>query len=126
MTRIAVTTTTLSSPNPRRLAEFYQTLLGWERGSDEHGWVTIGPADGGHRLGFHVDEAYQPPVWPSRPDEPPMQVHLEIATDDLPAAVAIVVEAGANQADVQPQDDVRVMLDPDGHPFCLFLWPDMP
>ena len=22
-------------------------------------------------------------------------------------------------ADFQPQDDVRVLLDPDGHPFCL-------
>jgi hypothetical protein len=24
-------------------------------------------------------------------------------------------------ADFQPQDDVRVLFDPDGHPFCLFL-----
>jgi hypothetical protein len=24
-------------------------------------------------------------------------------------------------ADFQPQDDVRVCLDPAGHPFCLFL-----
>jgi len=24
---------------------------------------------------------------------------------------------------VQPQDDVRVMLDPAGHPFCLFADP---
>ena len=29
---------------------------------------------------------------------------------------------GANAlADFQPQDDVRVCLDPAGHPFCLFL-----
>jgi hypothetical protein len=28
---------------------------------------------------------------------------------------------GATLAQVQPQDDVRVLLDPDGHPFCLFL-----
>jgi hypothetical protein len=24
-------------------------------------------------------------------------------------------------ADYQPQDDVRVCLDPDGHPFCLWI-----
>jgi predicted enzyme related to lactoylglutathione lyase len=125
MARIALTTTTLSSPRPRRLADFYQQLLGWERGSDEEGWVTIGSPDGGHRLGFHVDEAYQPPVWPSRAGAPVMQVHLEIATDDLSGAVARATEYGATQAAQQPQDDVRVMVDPDGHPFCLFLWPDV-
>jgi hypothetical protein len=27
---------------------------------------------------------------------------------------------GATQAAYQPQDDVRVLIDPDGHPFCLF------
>jgi predicted enzyme related to lactoylglutathione lyase len=126
MARLSLTTTTLSSPQPRRLADFYQQLLGWQRGSDEEGWVTIGSSDGGHRLGFHVDEAYQPPVWPSRDGEPVMQVHLEIATDDLAGAVARATDYGATEAAVQPQDDVRVMLDPDGHPFCLFLWPDMP
>ena len=26
----------------------------------------------------------------------------------------------------QPQADVRVVLDSEGHPFCLFRWPDMP
>ena len=39
---------------------------------------------------------------------------------DLEAAVAHAVELGATVADHQPQDDVRVMLDPAGHPFCLY------
>ena len=30
------------------------------------------------------------------------------------------IAAGAILADVQPQEHVRVMLDPAGHPFCLF------
>jgi hypothetical protein len=34
--------------------------------------------------------------------------------------VAWAQEAGATVAGHQPQPDVRVMLDPDGHPFCLF------
>jgi hypothetical protein len=36
-------------------------------------------------------------------------------------ASAHAVAAGATMAKFQPQDDVRVHLDPAGHPFCLFL-----
>jgi len=50
-------------------------------------------------------------------------LHLDIATDDLEAAVAFAIECGATQAEFQPQEDVRVMFDPDGHPFCLFPGP---
>jgi hypothetical protein len=31
------------------------------------------------------------------------------------------VALGATVAAYQPQDDVRVVLDPAGHPFCLYL-----
>ena len=50
-----------------------------------------------------------------------MQVHLAIAVADLEEAGRQAEEAGATLADYQPQDDVRVLIDPDGHPFCLFL-----
>jgi hypothetical protein len=33
----------------------------------------------------------------------------------------MTLSAGAVPADFQPQDDVRVFLDPAGHPFCLFV-----
>jgi hypothetical protein len=33
------------------------------------------------------------------------------------------VTLGAAPAGFQPQDDVRVLLDPAGHPFCLFTGP---
>ena len=45
---------------------------------------------------------------------------FDIRVDDLAEAGAHAVEAGAVLADFQPQDDVRVYLDPAGHPFCLF------
>jgi len=32
-----------------------------------------------------------------------------------------IVALGATVAEFQPQDDVRVHLDPAGHPFCLWL-----
>jgi hypothetical protein len=57
-----------------------------------------------------------------------MMMHLEIQADDLGAGVAHAVAVGATLAEFQPQDDVRVCLDPAGHPFCLFtqqgVWPE--
>ena len=50
-----------------------------------------------------------------------MQLHLEIKVDDLDGALAFALECGATVAEFQPQDDVRVCLDPAGHPFCLWL-----
>jgi hypothetical protein len=50
-----------------------------------------------------------------------MQLHLDIEVDDLARAVALAVAAGATVANDQPQDDVRVLLDPAGHPFCLWV-----
>nr|WP_243422478.1 VOC family protein [Micromonospora globispora] len=60
-------------------------------------------------------------VWPAGPQEPQMMAHLDIKVDDLDAASAHAVVVGATVAAFQPQDDVRVHLDPAGHPFCLFL-----
>lgn len=123
--RLRPTTTTLSTPDAPGLASFYEHLLGWERRADEPEWVTIRPPDGGHALGFHHDAAYRRPTWPSTADGQQMMLHLEIATDDLDAAVEHAVGCGAVVADHQPQADVRVMLDPDGHPFCLYRHPDL-
>ncbi len=47
--------------------------------------------------------------------------HLDLWVDDLDAAADWAIRCGATLADIQPQDDVRVFLDPVGHPFCLFL-----
>ena len=35
--------------------------------------------------------------------------------------MAYAVEVGAELAELQPQQDVRVLLDPAGHPFCLYV-----
>jgi len=53
-------------------------------------------------------------------------LHLDIAVADLDAAVGWALTLGARQADYQPQEHVRVMLDPIGHPFCLFANPTVP
>ena len=62
-------------------------------------------------------------VWPAAPGEQQMMSHLDIAVENLEAGVAWALESGARLAEFQPQQDVRVMLDPAGHPFCLFPGP---
>ena len=52
-------------------------------------------------------------------------MHFEVLVDDLEAAVQLVVGSGGTEAAQQPPDRdptrLRVMLDPAGHPFCLFV-----
>jgi len=50
-----------------------------------------------------------------------MMMHLDIAVNDLSSAVEHALALGATVTDFQPQDDVRVLFDPAGHPFCLFV-----
>jgi catechol 2,3-dioxygenase-like lactoylglutathione lyase family enzyme len=115
-----VTGVTLCSPNPPELAKFYARLLGWEITVNERTWVSMPNPAGGIGINFHLDEVYERPVWPSERGRQQMQVHLEVKVDDLEAGCAHAQACGATLAAYQPQDDVRVHLDPDGHPFCIF------
>lgn len=118
---MTLTATVLGAPDPRALARFYQRLLRWSLGSDEPGWVTLRPPGGGAGLSFQTEEAHVRPTWPAGPGDQQMQLHLDIEVDDLEAAGAQAVAAGAVPAEHQPQEDVRVYLDPAGHPFCLWV-----
>ncbi|SRR6266542_1627597 len=119
--KLRVTSVTLGAPDPGELARFYGTLLGWT-GETERNWAQRrSPDDGGlSTLNFEVEPDYVRPTWPSVAGEQQIMAHLDIAVDDLDAAVAWAKEAGATLAEQQPQESVRVMLDPAGHPFCLF------
>ena len=121
MSRFTLSGIVLDAPDPRALAAFYRQLLGWTVKTDEDTWVTLVGPDGGAKLSFQLEPVYARPEWPGRADAPQMQAHLDIRVDDLEEAGAIAVAAGAVLADVQPQDNVRVYLDPVGHPFCLFI-----
>jgi len=46
-------------------------------------------------------------------------MHFDFQVGDLDSAVAEAVALGATVAGHQPQDNVRVLFDPAGHPFCL-------
>jgi catechol 2,3-dioxygenase-like lactoylglutathione lyase family enzyme len=116
-----LTATVLNATDANALARFYAELLGWPIRSNEIGWVTLRDPAGGAALSFQTEELYRRPLWPAAEGAQQMMMHLDIAVDDLSAAVDRAVSLGATPADFQPQDHVRVMLDPDGHPFCLYV-----
>jgi catechol 2,3-dioxygenase-like lactoylglutathione lyase family enzyme len=118
---LTLTTITISSPNPPALARFYGRLLGWEIGEEEPGWVTLLNPAGGVKLAFHIEDVYTPPAWPSQPGEQIVMEHVDIQVSDLEAACAHAKACGARLAEYQPQENVRVHFDPDGHIFCLYL-----
>jgi catechol 2,3-dioxygenase-like lactoylglutathione lyase family enzyme len=112
--------TVLSARDPAALAHFYSRVLGWEITEESPEWVTIRMPGTTHYLAFAIDEHHEPPAWPSRPGGRTMQLHLDLGVRDPTAAAEDAVALGAVVAEFQPHDDVRVLLDPAGHPFCLY------
>ncbi|HRE01742.1 MAG TPA: VOC family protein [Ilumatobacteraceae bacterium] len=121
---------TLDAGEPLTLAAFYQRLLGWAIVRREgprpgypasDGWAMLASPTGDAKLEVQWEPYYRPPVWPGADGEQLMMMHLDIGVADLDHGVAWAVAQGATEAAHQPQSDVRVMLDPAGHPFCLFV-----
>ena len=117
-----LTTITLGTPDVVGLATFYARLLGWDppRPVDDD-WLALRNSEGGIGLAFQEEPTHVPPVWPQNAHDQQMQVHLEVLVDDLEKGVAHALDCGATLAGFQPQEDVRVCLDPAGHPFCLWI-----
>jgi catechol 2,3-dioxygenase-like lactoylglutathione lyase family enzyme len=112
----------IDAPDPLALARFYADLMDWKIVKTEHNFVGIAPM-GNHveYFAFQRSPEYVPPVWPPEAGQQQMMLHLDIEVPDLDAAVAAATRAGARLATFQPQETVRVMLDPVGHPFCLYV-----
>ena len=113
--------TILGTPDPVGLGRFYAGLLGGDLDEGDPTFVTllVRPTDT-TSLGFQLGPDHVPPTWPSESGGQQMQVHLDVGVASLPEAVEDAEALGARQAAHQPQGDVRVMLDPAGHPFCLY------
>jgi hypothetical protein len=115
----------LDAPEPPALAHFYARLLGWRVFREEQTWATVAPSEeAGYYIGVQYEPLYARPVWPAVDGQQQISMHLDIAVEDLDAAVAHALSVGAELAEYQPQEKVRVMLDPVGHAFCLYLDPD--
>jgi catechol 2,3-dioxygenase-like lactoylglutathione lyase family enzyme len=119
--RFRLATVNIDCADAQAMAEFYGRILEWEVAYRDGGFVLMRDPAGGAGLSFQEVEWYTPPVWPEQPGEQTKMIHLDIQVDDLEAAVEYALAAGARLAEHQPRADLRIMLDPAGHPFCLFL-----
>ncbi|HZM82357.1 MAG TPA: VOC family protein [Candidatus Limnocylindrales bacterium] len=133
---IELRTVNLDCADPQAMARFYGGLLGWEPTAVEPDWVLMRNPQGGTGLSFQQTEDYQRPVWPEQADRQQKMIHLDLrvippgAPDGfsaaegqaaLDAALKLAESLGGVLAEPQNRDDVRVVLDPAGHPLCLFL-----
>jgi catechol 2,3-dioxygenase-like lactoylglutathione lyase family enzyme len=129
--RVHATSVSISTPNPRELGAFYARLLGVDLAASEGphsgepataGWAQLPPVEGrlSMTVNFEWDKHYVAPVWPTAEKAQQAMAHLDLWVDDLVEATAWALECGAAVHKHQPQESVRVMLDPHGHPFCLF------
>lgn len=108
---------TFDCPDPGRLARFYGEALGLPVVLSNDDFVLLGQ-EGAAGLGFNRLADFRPPTWPGPSQE--KQAHIEMGVDDLDAAEARLLAAGAVKPDFQPDPDRwRVLLDPAGHPFCI-------
>lgn len=128
----------IGCPDAWALAEFYASLLGWNVVDRSEavpgGWALVKSPTGEHKLEFQREEPFVPPAWPTVAGQQQMGMHLDIGVDGLAPMSEMeqrreqffeVAERakslGARVAEHQPQPErVLVMLDPAGHPFCLF------
>jgi hypothetical protein len=113
----------LDASDPAVLAGFYRELLGLETFFESEDFVAL--KGGGILVTTQRVEGFERPDWPSGPRG--KQLHLELAVTDLDDSETRAVAIGATKPDTQPNPDVwRVLLDPDGHPFCITtLIPDV-
>ncbi len=129
---VRLTTVSLDCRDADVLADFYSRLLGWDiaardTADDRAGgtrWVLLANPEGGVGIACQGESWYEPPTWPEQPTRLTKMMHFEVAVDDVDAAVAHALAAGAQIAPHQPTDrdpaELRVMIDPAGHPFCLY------
>ena len=109
------------------VARFYERLLEFEvREFRPPEWAQLWDPGGGVHLNIQGEvPGYQPPTWPEQADEQQKMIHFEVEVDDLQTAIATALAAGGSEAPWQPPDRdpsrIRIMLDPAGHPLCLFL-----
>lgn len=106
----------IDSADPARLARFYAAALGWEVTYSGDNYEMVEGT--GIKIGFGKVDGFRPAQWPDAACA--KRFHLDLQVDDLDEAAESLCAIGASQPDFQPgAGRWRVLLDPDGQPFCL-------
>jgi catechol 2,3-dioxygenase-like lactoylglutathione lyase family enzyme len=138
MPSVTVRTVNFDCSDAQEMARFYGGLLGWAPNAVEPDWVLMRHPQGGTGLSFQQTEGYERPTWPEESGRQQKMLHLELRVappggDDesmysdeegqaaLEEAVKLALSLGGTLAEPQYRTDLRVVLDPAGHPLCLFL-----
>lgn len=117
--QVRIGTINMDCRDSEAMAAFYGQLLGWKIKWRDGTFIILGNPDGGPDISFEPYEGYQPPVWPEEPGEQWKMIHLDMQVEDLQAATAHALACGGRLAEFQGREDLRVILDPAGHPLCL-------
>jgi predicted enzyme related to lactoylglutathione lyase len=102
--------------DPRRLAEFWAGLLGWEMAEDEHEGIALVPNDGtSFRIRFLPSQL--------RKDRQ-NQMHFDLTSTsikDQQHTVAKGLHLGGRHIDIgqRPEEKHVVLADPEGNEFCV-------
>ena len=122
MASLSIEALTIDSPQPDRLARFYEQLLGWTRTYDDDGEIVIEDPDG-TAVPFLFLEVGDPKATKNR-------LHLDLRPDDQEAEVARALELGATHVDIGQHEDPDVtwvvLADPDGNELCILRSRDEP
>lgn len=111
--------------DPEALSSFYAKLLGGTVSADPYGGHSVTLPGLGLDLGFQRDEFYRRPVFLGREGDQQPMLHIDIKVRDRAEATAYALSIGAtmpNEQFCQPDWPIQwvTLLDPEGHPFCLF------
>jgi hypothetical protein len=132
----------LDATDARALAEFYRELLGYEYWpgyepppaghSDPSGddWLVLRDRAGNPRLAIQAVADLPASTWPD--PHIPQQLHLDLTVTDVAELARQRDRALALGATLlfdrytDPEEPLYVFGDPAGHPFCIFVSPDLP
>ena len=107
----------VDSPDPGRIADFWQAALGWRRTHEDPDEVVLEPPEGSREDGVSPDLLF------SRLAEPKSgknRLHLDLRPRDQAAEVNRLEGLGARRIDIGQGDQTWVVLaDPDGNEFCV-------
>jgi len=119
---LRLSSVTVNCDDAAVLADFYADIAGGVVTFCRGGWATVTTPGG--RIDIQAVAGYERPQWPG--PEGTSLLHLDFLVDDLSAAQARVLRAGAVEFDFQPNaEHCLVFADPAGHPFCLTTVDDL-
>ncbi|MGW2106442.1 VOC family protein [Streptomyces sp. NPDC001948] len=110
-----ISTVVIDCDDPVRLAEFYSRVTGWKITCSGEDYASLAGVEQ-PGLAFVRIEGYQAPGWPDEAGH----AHLDFTVADLEDTAGRILALGASRPEFQPgKDQWVVLIDPEGHPFCL-------